>query len=111
MALKTWLNETQKNGSGLISEAQLKPAGAALEESFPGEKAADTILFSARNKIIASGVFYDTPGTRTAEDDVNAAYKIIMQDGKDFEGLRKACVRWVIAAQTKPDDPATAKLF
>lgn len=109
MALKTWINEAKKTESGLISEAQLEPGGAAMVET--GEKEADTILFSARDKIIVGGVFYSTPGTRTAEDDVNVAYKLIMQGGKDFDGLKKACLRWVIAAQIRPDDPVTAKLF
>lgn len=101
----------QKTGSGPKSEAQLEQAGAPSEESFPGEKEADAILFSACSKIISGGIFYGTPETRAAEDDVDATYKAIMQGGKDFEELRKACVRWVIAAQIKPAAPETAKLF
>lgn len=113
MALKTWINETKKTGSGLTSEAQLDPAGAQRKEDFPGEKEADKIIFSARDRIVAGGVFYGTPETRAAEDDVDRTYKAIMTatGEKDFESLRKDCVRWVIAAQTKPGAPETAKLF
>lgn len=111
MALKTWINETKKTGSGLTSEAQLDPACAPLEEDFPGEKEADRIISTAFDRIINRGIFYGTPETRAAEDDINVAYKAIIQGGKDFELLRKACVRWVISAQTKPEAPETDKHF
>lgn len=108
MTIKNWIDDIKNNDeSGALREQD----PAVEDESFPGEREADKILFGARDRIVTGGIFYWTPETRAAEDEVNRTYKEIIIGGKDFESLRKACVRWVIAAQTKPEEPVTADLF
>jgi len=111
MALKSWIDEIRTDKSGSQSGALLDPAGAPAEESFPGEKEADKILFTAQALIIEGGVFYGTPETRAAEADVDRSYKAIINGGRDFDALVAACTRWVEAARKAPAPLETISLF
>jgi hypothetical protein len=102
MALKTWIDDIKTAEGGSGSEAQLEQAG---------EKAADIILFGARDQIIKGGVFHFTPETHAAEMEVDRAYKAILEGGRDFATLQAACARWVEVAQKPPAPPVMASLF
>lgn len=104
MALKTWIDEVKKSGSGLTSEAQLEQSGAEHPEKLPGEDIADQIYFSARDRILSSGVFYRTPAAAAAVEKVNQTYKDILSGGTDFEAMHSACEQWVNAATKPPEE-------
>jgi len=103
--LKAWIDEIKPDGRGGKSEAQLEQASA------PGELAAVKILLSARDEIVAGGVFYFTPETQTAEAAVSLTYKAILAGGSDFDSLRSACAHWVEASRKPPATPEIVSLF
>ncbi|MFZ2396318.1 MAG: hypothetical protein WAW09_08545 [Smithella sp.] len=111
MAIKKWIDEIKTDKSGPKSEAQLEPAGAPLEENFPGERRASAILDSTINLIRNGGVFYPSPQTEAAEEEINRCYKNIKNGGSDFEALTMACNSWVKAGRTAPAPPETNCLF
>jgi hypothetical protein len=110
MALKAWISEAIRE-TGEAPGAGLSINLRRTDYPLPGELEADKNLFSARDEIIAGGVFYFTPETQAAEAAVSRAYKAILNGGSDFDSLRAACARWVEAAQTRPAPPVVGELF
>jgi hypothetical protein len=103
MALKNWIDNIKKDESDLASEAILEPGNL--------EAIADEILFAARDVIVEGGVFYMSPAVRTAENEVNVAYKNIIAGAGTLTPLMDACGRWKAAATCQPAHLDTAPLF
>jgi hypothetical protein len=98
MALKNWIDNIKKGEGDKASEAILKPGKTEEDRTKLLEAIADEILFTARDTIVESGVFYVSPALRIVENEVNEAYKNIITGAGTLTPLIDACGRWKTAA-------------